>query len=175
MFGNSEDGCGNEYVPDGSPGGDTAKPALVTRFGDDDVGPGHLKPAECDACEDSDEGAGDWVADDPGAEEADDGAVEKMVDNRDVETAETRERTCFGAKMLDSRAYFGGDGRLLDKEEVGFDNLGLVGFLVLGEERRVGFIGVGILGFESCGGRSLDHGQARHNIAIGITDLVANC
>lgn len=44
------------------------------------MGPGHLKTAECDACEDSDEGARERVHDDVGAEEADDSAVEKVVD-----------------------------------------------------------------------------------------------
>ena len=76
LLGNSEDGCGNEDVSSRSPRGDTAKPALVARLRDNNVGPGHLKPAERDACEDRDEGADGWVPDDVGAEEANDGAVE---------------------------------------------------------------------------------------------------
>ena len=81
MFGNREDGGRNENVPDSARGGDTAVPGLATRVGNDDVSPGHLKTAEGDACEDGDKGAGDRVADDVGAEEADDAAVEKVVDD----------------------------------------------------------------------------------------------
>lgn len=75
LFSNSEDGGGDEDVPGGGPGRNTAEPALIAWVGDDDVGPSHLKTAERDACEDGNEGTGDRVADDVGCEEADDAAV----------------------------------------------------------------------------------------------------
>ena len=58
LFGNCKDGGGDEDVPDSSPGGNATEPALAAGVGDDDMGPGHLNTAECDACEDGDEGAG---------------------------------------------------------------------------------------------------------------------
>lgn len=75
-----------------------------------------------------------------------------------METAETSERAFLGAEVLDGCANFGGYGLLLDEEEVGFNELCLLGLLVLGDERSVDFVGVGKLGFEGCGGGSLDHG-----------------
>lgn len=81
LFSDCGNGGGNEDIPDGGPRWDTAVPGLVAWVRDDNVGPGHLKTAEGDACEDGDEGAGDRVADDVGAEEADDAAVEKVVDD----------------------------------------------------------------------------------------------
>ena len=81
LFGNSEDCGGNEDIPDSSPGGDTAVPGLGARVGDDDVGPDHLETAESDACENGDEGAGERVTEAVGAEEADDAAVEKVIDD----------------------------------------------------------------------------------------------
>ena len=81
MFGNSEDGGGKEDVLNSSPGGNASVPALVARLGDDDVGPGHLKTAEREACEDGNEGAGDGVLDDVGAEEADDATVKEVIDD----------------------------------------------------------------------------------------------
>ena len=172
LFGNSEDGSGDKDVPHSGPGRDTAEPALAAGFGDDGVGPGHLETAEGDACEDGDEGAGKRVTGDVGADEADDAAVEKVVDYGDVEAAETGEGASLGAEVLDGGAHFGGDGLLLDEEEVRFDNLGLFGFLVLGEEGSVDFVGVGELGFESCGGRSLDHGESCYDITVGVGDLM---
>lgn len=126
LFGNSEDGGGNDDVPDSSPGWDPFEPALVARFGNDYVGPGHLKTAEHDACEDGDEGASDGVADDAGAEEADDGAVEELVDYRYVDTADTGKRASLCADVLDGGAQCRGDGLLLDEEEIGFDEFGLL-------------------------------------------------
>ena len=80
MFGDSQDRSGNEDVLNGSPGGDTPDPAFAAWLGDNDVGPGHLDTAERDACQDGDERADQRVADDIGIEEADDAAVEKVVD-----------------------------------------------------------------------------------------------
>ncbi len=175
LFGNSEDGGGDEDVPNRSPGWDTAEPALVARIGDDDVGPGHLETAEGDTCKDGDERTSHRVGDDVGAEEADDGTVEKLVDKCDVDTTETSERACLGADMLDGGAYFRGDGLLFHEEEVGFDKFGLLRVLVFGEERAVGFIGVGVFGLEGCGCGSLDHGEGGYDIAIGVGDLIAEC
>lgn len=81
LFGDGEDSGGNEDVPNSSPGGDAAEPALAAAVRDDDVGPGHLKTAKRDACEDGNEGASDRVADDVGAEEADDAAVQNVIDD----------------------------------------------------------------------------------------------
>ena len=50
-----------------------------------------------------------------------------------MDAADTGEWAGLAADVLDSRTHFGGDGRLLDEEEVGFDNFGLLGFLVLGQ------------------------------------------
>lgn len=158
MFGEGGDSSGDEDVPDSSPGWDTAEPALLARVGDDDVGPGHLKTAEGDACEDGDEGSGQRVADDVGCEEADDAAVEKVVDYGDVEAAETGEGTGLGAEVLDGCAYFGCDGLLLDEEEVGFDEFWLLGFLVFREEGSVDFIGVDVFNLEGAGRWGLDDG-----------------
>lgn len=171
LLGDSEDGCRNEDVSNSSPGGDTAKPALVAGFRDDNVGPGHLKPAERDACEDRDEGADDRVPDDVRAEEANDGAVEKLVDDGDVDAADTGEWAGLGADVLDSRTHFGGDGRLLDEEEVGFDNLGLIGFLVLGKERGIGLIEISVFSFERCGSGSFDHSEGGYEIAVSVGNL----
>ncbi len=44
------------------------------------MSPGHLKTAEREACKNGDEGAGERVDEEVGAEEADDSAVEKVVD-----------------------------------------------------------------------------------------------
>lgn len=74
--------------------------------------------------------------------------------------------------MLDGGAHFGCDGLLLNEEEVGFDDLGLLGFLVLRDERCVDFIGVGVFSFEGSGGGSLDDGKCCYDIAIGVGDLV---
>ena len=92
-----------------------------------------------------------------------------------METTETGKRACLGAEVFDGCAHFGGDGLLLDEEEVGFDELCLLGLLVLGEERSVNFVGVGILGFEGCGRRSLDHSEGAYDIAVGVGDLIAEC
>lgn len=118
LFGNSEDGSGDKDVPDSGPGRDAAKPALAARVGYDDVGPGHLETAERDACENGNEGAGERVAGDVGADEADDAAVKKVVDYGDVEAAETGKGASLGTEVLDGCAHFGGDGLLLDEEEV---------------------------------------------------------
>ena len=67
LFGNREDSGRKEDVPGSGPGRDTADPALGARVGDDDMGPGHLKTAEGDAGEDDDEGAGNRVVVDGGA------------------------------------------------------------------------------------------------------------
>ena len=175
LFGDGEDCGGDEDVPNSSPGWNAAEPALVARVGDDDVGPGHLKAAEGHACEDGDHGAGEREAGDVGGEEPDDGAVEEVVDNRNVETAEACERACLGAEVLDGCAHFGGDGLLLDEEEVGFDELRLLGLLVFGEERSIGFVGIGILGFIRCSSGSLDHGEGGYDIAVGVGDLIIYC
>ena len=92
-----------------------------------------------------------------------------------METAETGKRACLGAEMPDGCAHLGGDGLLPDEKEVGFDELCLFGLLVLGEERSVDFVGIGILGFKGCGGRSLDHGKGGYDVAVGIGDLKAKC
>ena len=85
-----------------------------------------------------------------------------------METAETGKGACFGAEVLHGCAHFGGDGLLLDEEEVGFDELCLLGFGVFGEERSVDFIRVGVFSLESCGGWSLDHGKSCYDIAVGV-------
>lgn len=58
LFGNSEDGGGDEDVPDCSPGMNATEPGPAARVGNDDVGPRHLNTAEHEACKDGDEGAG---------------------------------------------------------------------------------------------------------------------
>ena len=88
-----------------------------------------------------------------------------------METTETSERTGLGAEMLYGCAHFGCNRLLLDKEEVGFDNLGLLGFVILREERSVDFIGLFVFSLESCCGRSLDHGQSSYDITVGVGDL----
>ena len=81
LFGEGGDESGEDDVLDGGLGGDAAVPALVGGIGDDDVGPGHLETAKKDAGDDGDERSGDRVPDDVGGEKADDGAVEKLVDD----------------------------------------------------------------------------------------------
>lgn len=88
-----------------------------------------------------------------------------------MKTAETSKRTCLGAEMLDGCANFGGYWLLLNEEEVGFDDLCLLGLLVWGEERSIDFVRVGSLGFKGRGSRSLDHGKSSHDIAIGVRNL----
>ena len=88
-----------------------------------------------------------------------------------METAETGKRAFLGPEVLDGCAYLGGDGLFLDEEEVGFDELGLLGLLVFGEERGVDFVGDGMLGLESCSGGSLDDSEGGHDIAVGVGDL----
>ena len=88
-----------------------------------------------------------------------------------MKAAETGERACLGAEMFDGCAYLGGDWLLLNKEEVGFDNLCLLGLLVWGEERSVDFVGVGGLSLKGCGSRSLDHGESGHDITVGVRNL----
>lgn len=89
-----------------------------------------------------------------------------------METTETGKGSCFGAEVLDGRAHFGGNGLLLDEEEVGFDELCLLGLLVFGEERSVELIRVVVFSLESCGGRSLDHGKGSYDITVRIGDLL---
>ena len=89
-----------------------------------------------------------------------------------MDTTDTGERACLGADVLDGRAHFGGDGCLFDEEEIGFDDRGLLGFLVLGE-KGIGLIGVNVFSSESCGAGSFDHGQGCHDVAKGVRDLVA--
>lgn len=92
-----------------------------------------------------------------------------------METAETGERAFLGAEVLHGCADFGSDGFLFNEEEVGFNELCLLGLLVLGNERGVDFVGVGKLGFEGCGGGSFDHGESGYDIAVGVGNLTREC
>lgn len=94
-----------------------------------------------------------------------------MVDYGDVEAAETGERAGLGPKVLDGCADFRCDGLLLDEEEVGLDELRLLGLLVFGEEGSVDFVGVGAFSLKGCGGGSLDHGEGGYHIAVSVGDL----
>lgn len=103
-----------------------------------------------------------------------------MVDEGDLEAAEAGPGPGFGFEVFDGCADFGGDGFGFHVEEFGLGGGGAgAGFLLVGgEERSVGFIGLGGGGgggvdFEGCCGWGFDHGQGGYDAAIDVGDLAS--
>ena len=90
-----------------------------------------------------------------------------------MDTTDAGERACSGGDVFDGGADLGGDGLLLDEQEVGFDHLGCLGFVVWREKRGIGFLRVGVFSLERCGGGSFNHGEGSYDIAKGVGNLMA--
>ena len=171
LLGDSEDSSWKEDVLGCLEGRKATVPGLGRRVRYDDVGPDHLNAAEANSCDNRDDSAETAIC---GSEEANDGAVNEVVNQGNVETAETGEWAAYGAEMLDCGTELGCDRRSLDEEEFGlkFLEVLLLGLLILREKRSINF-GRFILdnGLEGSSSRGLDHGQSSHEIAIGVIDL----
>ena len=100
---------------------------------------------------------------DEGAEHARDPLYDECVDDEEGDSAESRTETTLGLEVLDGCAEAGGDGLLLDEEE-----LGLGGFVD-------GCVGVfGREGFEDDGFWGFNHEEGGNQTTECVFNLVSN-
>ena len=173
LFGDGEDGSGDDDVVAALDGRHSAEPTLRGGGRDDDVGPCHFKTAESDGCDDGDAGFDPHGRGRGADKDFEDELVEEVDEDGDVEATEAGQEAGFFAKVANGCADFSSDGFLLDEEEL---RLGggrfLRDFLVSGEERSVGLIGISGLDGEGGSRGGFDHSEGCYDGTIGVADLL---